>query len=47
VHFLRKEALEPANYRGGTRAATGLIARNVSHCSKNLRGAEALAASVS
>jgi hypothetical protein len=47
VRFLRKEALEPANYRGGTRAATGLIARNVSHCSKNLRGAEALAASVS
>lgn len=47
MHFLRKEALEPANYRGGTRAATGLIARNVSHCSKNLRGAEALAASVS
>jgi hypothetical protein len=47
VRFLRTEGLEAANNRSGTRAAAGLIARKVSKCFKNPRGAEASAASVS
>jgi hypothetical protein len=47
VRFLRREGREPANNRGGTRAATDRDGTQGFECSKNPCGADALAASVS
>ena len=47
LRFLRVEGLEPTNNRAERALRPAVIARKVSHCSKNQRGAEAFAAFVS
>ena len=47
LRFLRVEGLEPTNNRAERALRPAVIARKVSHCSKNPRGAEAFAAFVS
>ena len=47
LRFLRVEGLEPTNNRAERALRPAVIARKVSHCSKNRRGAEAFAAFVS
>lgn len=41
LRFLRVEGLEPTNNRAERALRPAVIARKVSHCSKNQRGAEA------
>jgi transposase len=47
LRFLRVEGLEPTNNRAERALRPAVIARKVSHCSKNHRGSEAFAAFVS
>lgn len=47
LRFLKMEGVEPTNNRAERILRPAVIARKVSHCSKNLRGAEAFAAFVS
>lgn len=47
LRFLRVEGLDPTNNRAERALRPAVIARKVSHCSKNQRGAEAFAAFVS
>jgi transposase len=47
LRFLRVDGLEPTNNRAERALRPAVIARKVSHCSKNQRGAEAFAAFVS
>ena len=47
LRFLRVEGLEPTNNRAERALRPAVIARKVSHCSKNQRGAEAFAAFLS
>jgi transposase len=47
LRFLRVEGLEPTNNRAERALRPAVIARKVSHCSKNQRGADAFAAFVS
>lgn len=47
LRFLLQEGLEPTNNRAERILRPAVIARKVSHCSKNQRGAEAFAAFVS
>lgn len=47
LRFLRVEGLEPTNNRAERALRPAVIARKVSHCSKNQRGAETFAAFVS
>ena len=47
LRFLKVERLEPTNNRAERALRPAVIARKVSHCSKNQRGAEAFAAFVS
>ena len=47
LRFLRFEGLEPTNNRAERALRPAVIARKVSHCSKNQRGAEAFTAFVS
>jgi transposase len=47
LRFLRVEGVEPTNNRAERALRPAVIARKVSHCSRNQRGAEAFAAFVS
>ena len=47
LRFLETERVEPANHRAERILRPAVIARKVSHCSKNQRGADAFAAFVS
>jgi hypothetical protein len=47
LRFLRQEGVEPTNNRAERILRPAVIARKVSHCSKNHRGAEAFSAFVS
>jgi transposase len=47
LRFLETEGVEPTNHRAERILRPAVIARKVSHCSKNRRGAEAFAAFVS
>jgi hypothetical protein len=47
LRFLKTEGVEPTNNRAERILRPAVIARKVSHCSKNRRGAEAFAAFVS
>jgi len=44
LNFLSNPAVEPTNNRAERALRPAVIARKVSHCSKNQRGAEAFAA---
>jgi transposase len=47
LRFLETEGVEPTNNRAERILRPAVIARKVSHCSKNQRGADAFAAFVS
>ena len=47
LRFLSQEGVEPTNNRAERILRPAVIARKVSHCSKNQRGAEAFSAFVS
>jgi len=47
LRFLKTEGVEPTNNRAERILRPAVIARKVSHCSKNQRGADAFAAFIS